>query len=100
MNGYIEKESAEIVIKKLISSSCSPFDKRDALDELDSIPTANVEKVVHCSECEFFNVRERTTEGFCRCDVDHLWQPHCDRPYREPNDFCSRGVKTDWKEYK
>lgn len=30
----------------------------------------------------------------------HGWQPHCDRPCREPNDFCSRGVKTDWKEYK
>lgn len=62
-------------------------------------PTADVEKVVHCSECKFFNVQERTTEGFCRCDVDHLWQPHCNRPYREPSDFCSRGVKTDWKDY-
>lgn len=57
--------------------------------------TADVEKVVHCSECKFFNIRERTTDGLCRCDVNKIWQIASCRPYRKPIDFCSRGAKMD-----
>lgn len=56
---------------------------------------ADVEPVVRCAECKFFNRKDATTNGMCRCEVDKLWQSAFDRPYRRFGDFCSHGAKMD-----
>lgn len=64
MQAYIERNLAETVIKKFVESDCTPFDKQEALDNLRSIPTADVQEVKHaklvkdkygmycCSNCD------------------------------------------------
>lgn len=94
MSGYIEKESAEIVIKKLISSSCSPFDKQDALDELNSIPSANVEPVRHG---HWIPIRRRMYACGEICTVGYICS-ECrhEEDYEAP--YCNCGAKMDGKE--
>ena len=60
--------------------------------------TLDVEPVVRCAECKFFNREDSTTDEKCRCDVNKLWQPAHFRPYKRFGDFCSYGEKMDGKE--
>lgn len=60
---------------------------------IDNTPTADVEPVVRCAECKFFNREDATTNGMCRCDVNKLWQPAHFRPYKRFGDFCSYGER-------
>lgn len=59
---YIERDIAAEIIKKLAFSQCSPFDKQEAIDGIESVPAADVEEVRHgewlegnrwqpCSKC-------------------------------------------------
>lgn len=47
MPRYIERNLAGAVIKKLVESDCTPFDKQEALDNLYSIPTVDVQEIKH-----------------------------------------------------
>ena len=95
MSRYIDADKIDFN-ECFVGQSDFARDTREAAQNLiDKQPTADVEIVVRCSKCKFFNILEHTTDGFRRCDVDHLWQPLCDRPYRKPSDFCSRGAQMD-----
>lgn len=50
---YIERDKAAKIIKKLAFSQCSPFDKRIAIDGIETVPAADVEKVIRCKNCRF-----------------------------------------------
>lgn len=92
MQAYIERNLAETVIKKLVESDCTPFDKQEALDNLCSIPTADVYEVKH-GKWIFINQATNYLESpcgdTCRCsicgyeiDVSDTYSfrycPHCD----------------------
>lgn len=64
-------------------------------EHINGLPSEDVEPVVRCAECKFFNRKDATTNGMCRCDVDKLWQSAFYRPYRRFGDFCSHGAKMD-----
>lgn len=54
---------------------------RDFFNQIEEIPAAEVEEVVHCKDCIHWNGRDCTTiKGLA---------------YPGPNDYCSRGEQID-----
>ena len=85
---YIERESAKRELLSWAVSMNHPeyLIKDDALHIIDSIPAADVIKVVRCKDCK-------------HCDPENC---HCDHHMgtaaplrRNPDDFCSYGERKD-----
>ena len=102
MSKYIDAEKLAVLINDYLELPKLNIAYRagiqKALNMINAYPTADVEPVVRCAECRFFNREDSTTDGMCRCEVDKLWQPGFYRPYRRFGDFCSYGEKMDGKE--
>lgn len=58
------------------------YDTNAVLDSIDSQPTADVEEVVHCVDCEYLMFSDMYGE----CRKAHLG-------IVSPHDFCSRGQR-------
>lgn len=89
MIDYISREAA---IDAIFGQFCASSDETEtalnnAIEEIKSIPAADVRPVVFCGECKCYGGRERAgyTEGFCkRSDL-------CVGAF----DFCSYGEKIE-----
>lgn len=74
---YIELDIAKEIVKRLAFSECSPFDKQEAIDGIESVPAADVEEVKHGRWIEDGDVQ------ICsECGEEHEWAdyraPYCD----------------------
>lgn len=83
MKDYVSRQA---VIEAMMKASTPAFDKNgkptflvDYVKTMECLPSADVEAVVHCKDCEYYE-----TEGnYCNRDIVKSLLP------TEPTDYCS-----------
>lgn len=90
---HIEREAAKARLRMWITDCVLDGDNeaadcsRDCIDLLDSIPAADVVKVVRCENCIRRGTEDCAMYYGCECGGQHTWETD--------NDFCSWGERRD-----
>lgn len=72
---YIEREAAKKVLADDYAYAAAKL--------LDTVPTADVQEIVRCKDCNYFSQTTVNKKGFCICSVSGM--------EITDNDFCSYG---------
>ena len=89
---YVERETLKNEISSLTVSvggkqMFNDEAKASVLRVIDEQPTADVQEVVRCKDCNYFSQTTVNKKGFCICSVSGM--------EITDNDFCSYGEKMD-----
>lgn len=88
---YIERDIAAEIIKKLAFSQCSPFDKHEAIDGIESIPASDVEEVKH-------GKWQKEPTDFSLCGIAYYSCSLCGFEEQIRTNYCPNcGAKMDGK---
>lgn len=85
MADYISREEAILAIQ----TDCPEqvfYSREDAIERISTVPAADVEPVVRCRDCIYFDPGDE--DGLCCADVGAMLCPGGD-------DYCSHGQRKD-----
>lgn len=85
---YIEREALKKKIAELkVAGTFTEFFKNVTMKIISEEPTANVQEVVRCKDCQYFDEATVNEKGFLICPASEMEITEYD--------FCSYGAKMD-----
>ena len=98
MADYIKRKDAIDYIESFVRMNkyYHPYSKSttipitEAIARIELIPSEDVQPVVRCKDCQFWNREHISCEGLARCITGESGVR-----YRGKNDFCSKVVRMD-----
>ena len=94
MPEYIEREKAIEYIESHFPYRCSEdfvMGQQDCIEQLKSLPTADVVKVVRCKDCAHYG-------GITFGNICRRWSGLNVKNCTKPDDYCSYGIRKDGEE--
>ena len=88
---YIKRDDAIAEVSWYLNEFCEcEYALKPLRGAMRRLPSADVQPVVRCKDCQFWNREHISCEGLARCITGESGVR-----YRGKNDFCSKGVRMD-----